>query len=263
VSDMPAVLSEQRGSILHLTLNRPTKYNALNGEVLSLLRQGLETFVEQPALRLLLITAKGDYFCAGADLSEAVNFGGTSSAIRTEYRRGLHGMLSLYQEMEEVEKPIVVAHQGPCVGGGLELSLSCDFRLAAASATYRFPEGSFGALPATGGVSRLTRLVGAQWARWLISANRSIDAERSLAIGLVHEVYPDDTFEASVFEVCEHIARQPPEFLAVSKLAIDLASDLESAQARKLERLANSTLAIGGEYRDLFNQWAARFRKPQ
>jgi enoyl-CoA hydratase len=256
------VLSEQRGSILHLTLNRPTKCNALSGEVLSLLRQELEVFVTQPALRVLLITAKGEYFCAGADLSEAVNIRGPSSAVRTEYRRGLHGMLSLYQEMEEAEKPIVVAHQGPCVGGGLELSLSCDFRLAAARATYSFPEGNFGSLPATGGVSRLTRLVGAQWARWLIMANKPIDAASALSIGLVQAVYPDDTFDASVFEFCEHLARQPPEFLAMAKLAIDLASDLESAQARRLERLANSTLAVGDEYRNLFNQWATRFRKP-
>jgi enoyl-CoA hydratase len=257
----PVVISERRGAILRLTLNRPAKYNALNGEILSLLRQGLEVFTEEPALRVLLITANGDYFCAGADLSEAVSFSGSSSSIRTQYRRGLHGMLSLYQEMEEVEKPIVVAHQGPCVGGGLELSLSCDFRLAATSASYRLPEGNFGSLPATGGVSRLTRLVGAQWAQWLIMANRQIDAARALAIGLVHDVYPDQTFEASVLEVCEHLARQPPEFLAMSKLAIDLASDLESAQARKLERLANSALATGEEYRELLNQWAARFKK--
>lgn len=260
---MGVVLSQERGSILHLTLNRPAKYNALSGEVLIQLRQGLERVITEPALRVLLITANGDYFCAGADLSEAFEIGGSSSAIRTEYRRGLHGMLSLYQEMEEIEKPVVVAHQGPCVGGGLELSLSCDFRLSAARATYSFPEGNFGSLPATGGVSRLTRLVGAHWARWLIMANKPIDAERALAIGLVHEVYPNETFEASVFSFCEHLAAQPPEFLAMSKLAIDLAADLESAQARRLERLANSTLATGEEYRNLFNQWATRFRKPK
>jgi enoyl-CoA hydratase/carnithine racemase len=139
------------------------------------------------------------------------------------------------------------------------LSLSCDFRLAAASTQYSFPEANFGSLPATGGVSRLTRLVGAQWARWMIMANQPVDAARALAIGLVHEVYPDDEFDRRVLEFCEHLSRQPPEFTAMCKVAIDLAADLESAQARNLERLANSVLAVGQEQDALVEAWKARF----
>jgi enoyl-CoA hydratase/carnithine racemase len=260
-----AVLVEEAGAILRLTLNRPAKYNALNKEVLTTLRRELDRFTDSPQLRVLLIRAVGKYFSAGADLSE-VGAGGAGAsasgvAVRTFYRRGIHGMLALYQEMEEIEKPIVVAHQGPCIGGGLELSLSCDFRLAAASATYSFPEGSFGSLPATGGVSRLTRFVGPQWARWLIMANQPIDAERALSIGLVQAVYPDADFDACVTQFCEHLARQPPEFLGMAKLAIELAADVESAQARRLERLANSALTLGDEYKTLIREWAAKFKK--
>lgn len=258
-----ALLAEENGAILQLTLNRPAKYNALNREILLGLRRGLDTFVERRDLKVLLIRAVGPYFCAGADLCEGTEpqWQGSSSAVRTWYRRELNGMLALYQEMEEVEKPIVVAHHAACIGGGLELSLSCDFRLAASSATYSFPEGSFGSLPATGGVSRLTRLVGPQWARWMIMANKSVDAGRALAMGLVQEVYPDAEFNARVLEFCEHLCRQPPEFAAMCKVAIDLAADLESAQARRLERLANSILTLGDEYRRLVEQWKARFTK--
>jgi enoyl-CoA hydratase len=257
-----ALLSEERGSVLQLTLNRPAKYNALNKEIFLGLRGGLEMFAERRDLRVLLIRAEGRYFSAGADLGEEdpPDMNGSSSAVRTWYRRELNGMLALYQEMEAVEKPIVVAHQGKCIGGGLELSLSCDFRLAAESASYSFPEGNFGSLPATGGVSRLTRLIGEQWARWMIMANKPVDAARALAIGLVHEVYPDTEFNLRVMEFCEHLCKQPPEFAAMCKVAIDLAADLESAQARKLERLANSVLTLGAEYQGLMEKWKARFR---
>jgi enoyl-CoA hydratase len=257
-----ALLCEEKGSVLQLTLNRPAKYNALNKEIFLGLRAGLEMFAERRDLRVLLIRAEGRYFSAGADLGEEdpPDMHGSSSAVRTWYRRELNGMLALYQEMEAVEKPIVVAHQGKCIGGGLELSLSCDFRLAAESASYSFPEGNFGSLPATGGVSRLTRLVGEHWARWMIMANKPVDAARALAIGLVHEVYPDTEFNLRVMEFCEHLCKQPPEFAAMCKVAIDLAADLESAQARKLERLANSALTLGAEYQGLMEKWKARFR---
>jgi enoyl-CoA hydratase len=258
-----ALLSEEKGAILQLTLNRPAKYNALNSQILGGLRQGLETLTTRPDLRVLLICAEGSYFSAGADLAEAnmPDMHGSSSAVRTWYRREMNGMLSLYRDMEAVEKPIVVAHQAKCIGGGLELSLSCDFRLAAASASYSFPEGNFGSLPATGGVSRLTRFVGTHWAKWMIMGNKPIDAARALAIGLVHDVYPDADFMPRVMEFCEHLCRQPPEFLAMCKVAIELAADLESEQARNLERLANSALTLGSEQIELLEKWQARFRK--
>jgi enoyl-CoA hydratase/carnithine racemase len=97
----------------------------------------------------------------------------------------------------------------------------------------------------------------------MIMANKPIDASRALAIGLVHEVYPDTQFGSKTLEFCEHLAQQPPEFMAMSKIAIELAADLESAQARRLERLANSALTLGDEYRSLFKEWTARFKKPR
>jgi enoyl-CoA hydratase len=258
-----ALLSEEKGPILQLTLNRPAKYNALNKEILFGLRRGVEIFAERRDLRVLLIRAEGRYFSAGADLGETSvpEMHGSSSAVRTWYRRELNGMLALYQEMEAVEKPIVVAHQGKCIGGGLELSLSCDFRLAAASASYSFPEGNFGSLPATGGISRLTRLVGEHWALWMIMANKPVDAARAVAMGLVHEVYSDSEFNWRVMEFCEHLCKQPAEFVAMCKVAVDLAADLESAQARKLERLANSVLTLGEEHEVLMEKWRMRFRR--
>ena len=250
----PAFLLDQDGAVLRFTLNRPEKLNAINEEILIGLRDAVDALGSREDLRVLLIRANGRYFCAGADLTNTPmpDLKNSSSNVRNWYRRGLGGMLALYQEMEACEKPIVVAHHATCVGGGLELSLSCDFRLAAASARYAFPEAALGAIPATGGVSRLTRYIGPHWARWMILANQPVDAAQALNMGLVHAVYPDGEFEARVDEFCDHLARQPPEVTAMAKIAIELAADLESAQARNMERMANSVLALGQEHIELF-----------
>jgi enoyl-CoA hydratase/carnithine racemase len=183
--------------------------------------------------------------------------------MRQWYRSGVMGwgMHPLYDEIEAIEKPFVVAHHAPCVGGGLELSLSCDFRLAAKSAHYSLPEAKLGSIPASGGVSRLTRLVGPQWAKWMIMGEQPIDAERALAIGLVQQVYPDETFEADVMAFCEKLGAQPPEMMAMAKLTIDLAADLTPGRGRIVERLGQSVLGTGAEAKELMTRWRARFKK--
>ena len=157
-------------------------------------------------------------------------------------------MHRIYDEMEHIEKPIVAAHHATCVGGGLEMSLSCDFRLAARSASYSFPEGLFGVLPASNGVSRLTRICGTHWARYLIMANLPVNADRALIMGLVHEVFPDETFEDDVMTFCRHLAKQNGEQMGAAKIAIEMARDVGLAQARNVERMANSALMLDPGY---------------
>ena len=243
------VLCETRGAIAILTLNRPEKLNALSPDMLAGIDESIARFRDDPQLRVLLFRAKGRYFCAGADVvgGEVMNTE-TGSGIRDAHRRRNGGMQRMWNELEAIEKPVVVAHHAICVGGGLELSLSCDFRLAASSAAYSFPEAVFGSLPATGGISRLTRIVGVHWARYLVMANRRVDAQKALVMGLVHEVYPDETFEADTLAFCRHLAGQLPEVMGMAKLAIELARDVDAAQANNIERLANSTLMLGTEF---------------
>jgi|SRR5580658_1925440 enoyl-CoA hydratase len=256
MSEVPHLLTEEEGAILIVTLNRPEKLNVLGSRLMALYEQALHHFRDTPALKVMLIRATGRYFCAGADLRDPDQkhdpsrrtAATTGSAIREHHRLQLHGMHRIYDEMEAIEKPIVVAHQATCMGGGLELSLSCDFRLAAKSARYAFPEGKFGTLPASNGVSRLARIVGTHWTRYLIMANLEADAERALIMGLVHEVFPDETFEADTMRFCRHLAQQNAEQMGTAKLAIELAHDVGLAQARNVERLANSALMLNPEY---------------
>ncbi|MBB6253345.1 enoyl-CoA hydratase/isomerase family protein [Nitrospirillum iridis] len=238
--------------VLIATLNRPEKLNALSGQTMRLFEGALHRFRDDPALRVMLIRATGRYFCSGADLRDRSDGPPTllrsATAIRENHRLRLHGMQRIYDEMEHVEKPIVAAIHAPCVGGGLEMALSCDFRLAAAGASFAFPEGLMGVLPASNGVSRLTRICGPHWARYLIMANKPATAERALAMGLVHEVYADDGFEEESLAFCRHLAGQSAEQMGAAKIAIELAYELGRDQARQVERMANSALMLNPAY---------------
>jgi enoyl-CoA hydratase/carnithine racemase len=254
MTDAPHMLVEEADGILVATLNRPEKLNALSRETLSILEQAVVRLRDAPELKVMLIRATGRYFSAGADLREnAVTAPPTTgTAIREMHRLELNGMRRIYDEMEAIEKPIVVAHQGTCVGGGLEMSLSCDFRLAAASARYSFPEGKMGVLPATNGISRLVRLVGAHWARYFVMANLQADAQKALIMGLVHEVFPDEGFDDSVMAFCRHLASNNPAQMGAAKVAIEIARELSPTQAASVERLANSALMLAPTYLEGF-----------
>jgi enoyl-CoA hydratase/carnithine racemase len=253
MTEEPHLLVTQEDAILVATLNRPDKLNALSLQTMKLFDQAVERFRDTPELKVMLIRATGRYFSAGADPMEGAEGPGmtpTGSGIREGHRRMASGMQRIWDEMEAIEKPFVVAHQGTCVGGGLEMSLSCDFRLAATSARYSFPEGKFGVLPASNGVSRLTRIVGTHWARYLVMANMIADSQKALYMGLVHEVYPDETFEEDVLNFCRHIAKQHGEQMGAAKIAIEMSRDMGVAQARNVERMANSALMLDPAYQE-------------
>lgn len=253
MTDEPHMLVSAEDAILICTLNRPNKLNALSRETLETFEAALQKFRDTPELKVLLLRATGRYFSAGADLREGSGEGAmlpdNGSALREMHRLGLNGMHRIYDEMEHIEKPIVVAHQAMCVGGGLEISLSCDFRLAAKSAGYAFPEGKMGTIPASNGISRLTRIVGTHWARYLVMANLPASAEKALIMGLVHEVYPDESFEVDVMNFCRHLSKQHSEQMGTAKIAIEIARDLGPDMARHVERMADASLMLSPEFR--------------
>lgn len=252
-------------NILVATFNRPEKLNAMSNSLMRILEDAVDRFRDTPALRVMLIRSRGRYFSAGADLKEGEGADRQSptrgSQVRAQHRRAPNRMRIVWDEMEQIEKPFVVAHHARCVGGSLEMSLSCDFRLAAASASYAFPEAKFGVLPATNGVSRLVRIVGPHWARLLIMANMPIDAQEARIAGLVHKIYPEETFEEEVLNFCRHVAKQNAEMVGTAKVAIELAADLGAHQAASVERLANSALMISPDYQILMNSHLADIGK--
>jgi enoyl-CoA hydratase len=252
---------EKLGPVLSFKFDRPDKYNAFTRPMLAALRDAFEIFATDDELRVLLIRAKGKYFSSGMDVTTLGTGpeGEGASSFRRRYRKD--AWHQLYDEFEALEKPIVVAHQGPCLGAGLEMSLSCDFRLASDEARYGLPELNMGMIPGSGGTSRLVRTIGGHWARWLIMANKQVDAERALNIGLIHDIYAAAEFDDQVEEFCQLLAREPAQAMGTAKLAIELAADLDRAQARNMERLANSSLFQRDEQTRVFAALASRFAK--
>lgn len=249
----PLLLRTETDGILEVVLNRPAKLNAINRDMWAGIRDAVEDFRNRRDLRVMLIRANGSYFSAGVDLTgPEAPFGDSPSEARNWMRRDLSsGMLRMLVEMERIEKPFVIAHHAMCIGGALELSLSCDFRLASQSAQYWFPEMQFGMLPLSGGISRLTRIVGPHWANWLAVANMKISADDALRMGLIHTIYPDNAFETNVRAFCKRLAGFPAEATAAGKVAIDLAADLDSNQARQVEAMAYSSLTFTPEFEAL------------
>jgi enoyl-CoA hydratase/carnithine racemase len=262
----PALLIEEVDGIVHVTLNRPEKYNAISLDMWEGLHAATAALRDRDDLRGLLVTAHGRYFSAGIDLHSplAPDPALTSqSDFRRWYRQGIGSLHRLGDEWEAIEKPITVAFQGPCLGGALELSLCADFRLATPAARFGLPEIALGGIPGSGGTSRLVRFVGPHWARWLVLANRQIAADQALAIGLIHEILPEEAFAAAALDFCRSLTALPKEAFAAGKLAIELAADLDRAQGRNVERLAVSGLVQGEEYKAMMAAMQARLAAKQ
>lgn len=243
---------EIQNAITIVTLTRPDKLNALTGEMIQAIATAHRDFAADPAQAVMLIRAEGRYFSAGADLKSDMfpdPDSGGQSGFRAWYRSGPGSMHPTLDAFEACEKPVVVAHQGPCLGGALEMSLSCDFRLAARSARYSLPEIDLGGLPGSGGMSRLTRLVGPAWARWMAIAGETVGADQALSMGLVQAVYSDESFEDEVLAFCTRLATKPREAVSAGKLAIEMIADLDRAQGRNVERLTVGSLVMGEEFR--------------
>lgn len=254
---------QENGPVLQVTLNRPAKYNAMNAAMFEGLEQAVRRLEQEPQLRVLLIRATGKYFTSGFDITalHPSEEGEGPSEFRRRYRESARH--DLWDHVERLEKPVVVAHQGPCLGAGLEMSLSCDFRLASAEASYGLPELNTGWIPGSGGTSRLVRTVGLHWARWFIMAGQRVSADDARQMGLVHAVWPAEVFEEKVQAFCQGLAAQPPEALAAAKLGIELAEDLDRGQGRNIERLLNSSLAGREEQTRVLTALRARFVKSE
>jgi enoyl-CoA hydratase/carnithine racemase len=237
---------DDAGGVITVTFTRDDKRNAVSRAMVEVVEQAVNDLADDPAQRVLVITGEGTFFTSGIDIADlgAVAEGSTG---RRQYRREAHH--DLYDEIEQIEKPVVLAAQGPCFGLGIELGVSCDFRLASEAAIFALPEvANLAVLPGSGGISRLTRIVGPHWAKWLAMAGQTIDAQQALQIGLVHAVHPVTSFAEEVQAFARHLAGLPAEAVGLAKLAIDTAASVDRRTAREFDRLAQSALFQSPDY---------------
>jgi enoyl-CoA hydratase/carnithine racemase len=210
---MPAVEYQEDGHIALITINRPESMNSINREVMSGLLEAFTRFRDNRDLRVSILTGIGDRaFSAGADLKEATE-GGT--ADRTPWEplpTGIHYGMELW-------KPVIAAVNGYCLGGGLELALSCDIRIGSENSSYGLPEVSRGIIPGGGGTQRLTRIIGLGEAMELLLTGRRIDAQEALRLGLVTHVVPLENLIDKAKELASEIAENAPLSIQASKEA--------------------------------------------
>jgi enoyl-CoA hydratase/carnithine racemase len=241
--------------IIVVTFTRDEKLNALDDVMLDVLREAVDDLGDDGRHRLLLIRARGRYFTSGRDIAGLLGQPTTGVALRRSYRR-LH---RIFDEIEAIEKPVVIAAQGPCLGIGVELAASCDFRFAAESARFGLPEiPNLAVIPGSGGISRLTRLVGPHWARWIAMASETVSAAEAHRIGFVHRVLPDEDFADGVLAWCRNLLTSSGEALGVAKMAIDAAVDADRQTARNMDRLANTELLHSAEHIAKIDQFMKR-----
>src|SRR6266566_1600053 len=228
------LLFEKRERVGIVTINRPDKRNALNIKTREEGAALLDDLRNDDSIRVVVITGAGDKaFVAGADIAE---FAGRTAMLQ----RDVMTTRSLFTAIDTFPKPIIAMINGYCLGGGCELALACDIRIASENASFGQPEINLGIIPGGGGTQRLTWLVGEGKAMELILTGDIIDAKTALAIGLVNHVVPADQLDVRTMDIANRIAEKAPIALALAKEAVKLASrsNLDEGLRREVDLFA-------------------------
>ncbi|MFH1811000.1 MAG: enoyl-CoA hydratase-related protein [Pseudomonadota bacterium] len=227
----PLCLFERVGHVAILTLNRPEAANALSRALVAELATRLAEAAADKELRALVVTGAGDrVFCAGADLKERREMAPEEVPLFLQKGR------ELMDGLAALRCPTIAAFNGAAMGGGLELALCCDLRLAARGVKLGLTETSLAILPGAGGTQRLPRLVGVARAKELILTARRVDADEAWRIGLVNEVVEPGTLRARALAVAQEIASNGPVAVAQAKKAIDGGIELSLSEALAFEQ---------------------------
>ncbi|NJP31565.1 enoyl-CoA hydratase/isomerase family protein [Micromonospora thermarum] len=212
------LLVEVTGAVATVVIHNPARRNAMTAAMWRQLPEVLDRLAADPAVRALVLTGADGTFCAGADLGdldELLDAGDASIAVEAEER------------LAAFAKPTVAAIRGACVGGGCQLAVACDLRIAAGDARFGVPPARLGLVYPAPTTRRLTRLVGPSAAKHLLFTSELIDTERALRIGLVDEVLPADRLAARVDEITSAVAARSQLTVAAAKEIVDGRADAD------------------------------------
>jgi enoyl-CoA hydratase len=250
------LLIERRDRVAIITINRPEKRNALNIKTREEGAAALDELAEDDSVRVVIFTGAGDKaFIAGADISE---FAGRTSVMQRSVMLGR----SLFTAIDNFPKPVIAMINGYCLGGGNELAMACDLRIASETASFGQPEINLGIIPGGGGTQRLTRLIGEGKAMELILTGDIIDARAAALLGLVNMVVPLDELRAKTIEIANRIAEKSPIALRMAKEAVKVASrsNLDEGLRREIDLFA---LCFSSEDKDEGVNAFLEKRKPE
>jgi enoyl-CoA hydratase len=224
---------EVTDSIATLTIDRPAVRNALNRETVAECLSALDGLAARDDVGVLIVTGAGEAaFVSGSDIGD----------IQTRDRAdGLAAIASsLCSAVERFPRPTIAAINGYALGGGCELALACDIRIASETATFGQPELGLGIIPAAGGTQRLPRVVGLGWAKHLVLTGESVDARQALTIGLVTAITPPGQLQVRARELAKKMLRQGPLAARLAKLALNASSRVDLDSGLLIETLAQA-----------------------
>lgn len=206
--DFRTLLTEDRGAVRLITLNRPDKLNALNRETIAELHQAFADAASDDGVRVVILRgAGGKAFVAGADISELAQMSPLQARDFSRFGQ------QLMSRVENLGKPVIGEIAGFCLGGGMELAMGCHLRVASSKAKFGQPEVNLGLIPGFGGTQRLLRLVGRNATLGLCLTGQQIDAQRAYQLGIVYSVVEPEQLEAETMKLAEHLAALAPQAL--------------------------------------------------
>lgn len=224
------LLYEKKDNIGVLTVNRPDKLNAISNKLTEELESFLDEAEKDVNLRVLVITGAGEKaFVAGADINELVERDAKMGRDVSRFRQ------DLFARIENLPVPVIAGVNGYALGGGLELALACNIRIASEKAQFGAPEVKLGIIPGDGGTQRLPRLVGLGRAMELVLTGDFIDASEALRIGLVNRVVPHEELMDNVMALAKKIASRPPLAVKYAKEAVNRSQEGDTTSGYALE----------------------------
>ena len=221
---------QMEDGIAIVKMNRPKALNALNNETLDEINGLFEAFAEDDLVKGVIITGEGKGFVAGADIVQMKDYKGL------EARKYANFAQSVFNKIETLEKPVIAAVNGYALGGGCELAMSCDIRIASEKAVFGQPEVNLGVIPCFGGTQRLPRLIGSGKAKELIFTGRKVTADEAFIIGLVNKVVKNDNLIEEAIAMMKEILKMAPIAVAYAKVAINKGLNLDLNNALELEK---------------------------
>jgi enoyl-CoA hydratase/carnithine racemase len=243
VAEYETILTSVEENVGTITINRPDVRNALSTQVLGDIREALAEFRHDDGVGVVVFTGAGDRaFAAGADIKELRE--------RTFLDALASIMQAVYDEIEDYEKPSIAAVNGLALGGGCELAMACDIRVASENARFGQPEVNLSIIPGAGGTQRLARLVGKGKATEMILTGEIIDAEEAQRVGLVTRVVPPDGLVDAVRETARAIMSKGPLAIRLAKLAIRAGFETDLKTGLIVERLAQAVLLTSEDKRE-------------
>ena len=241
---MALVLTEDRGAVRHVVLNRPEKRNALNGDVILELAGVIEAAAADDSVRVVVLRGEGLMFSSGMDLNDLRELSENPDSVRAGRRQ----ILAAWNLLEEMPKPTICQIHGAALGGAFELALACDFRTMAEDAMAGILEVRVGLLPDLGGCSRLPAVVGLGNAKELILTGKVIDGREAHRIGFANRVAPADELDALTEAFANELLACAPRAVGLAKRVLDSAAKPALALTLEQEIAAQETLAATEDF---------------